>query len=241
MNSDWFALMLGNSHSHYAYFRGAQLKQTWHTLPLSLREAQEKFPLLTQVPLYIASVVPTQTLLWQGSPHSYFIELKDIPLKNLYPTLGIDRALALLGLVGNYPTPGLVIDAGTALTLTGVNSQAELVGGAILPGLKLQFDSLSNRTGALPSVGLPSSLPPRWATNTDQAIQSGIIYSVMAGLKIALEDWCSQFPESSLLITGGDAEYLFNYLKIWALSFSKRLVYEENLVFLGIRRLVLSI
>ena len=230
--------MLGNSHSHYAHFLGMQLQETWHIEPLTPEQAGLRFRLLGQVPLYIASVVPDQTELWQNYNHSQLIQLEDIPLKKLYPTLGIDRALALLGLLGNYAKAGLVIDAGTALTLTGVNPQAELVGGAILPGLRLQFDSLHNRTAALPQVELPTSLPERWARNTDEAIASGILYSVLAGLVRAIEEWHSQYPQSAILITGGDGQYLFQHLKNYASCTD--LIYVEDLVFLGIRTLVLG-
>jgi len=44
------------------------------------------------------------------------------------------RALAVLGAGKKYGFPCLVIDAGTALTFTGVDRDKKLVGGAIDPG-----------------------------------------------------------------------------------------------------------
>ena len=76
-----------------------------------------------------------------------FIGLEDIPLEGLYPSLGVDRALALWGAGATWGFPCLVIDGGTALTLTGGNGDGFLVGGAILPGLRLQLQSLGRGNG----------------------------------------------------------------------------------------------
>jgi type III pantothenate kinase len=46
----------------------------------------------------MASVVPRQTALWQNYPGVQVITLDSLPLQDVYPTLGIDRALALWGL-----------------------------------------------------------------------------------------------------------------------------------------------
>jgi type III pantothenate kinase len=70
------------------------------------------------LPLYLASVVPSQTALWQTYPDVHIITLDQVPLQGVYPTLGIDRALALWGAGETWGWPMLVIDAGTALTLT---------------------------------------------------------------------------------------------------------------------------
>jgi len=63
-------------------------------------------------------VVPNQRELWANYGNLRIITLKDIPLLDLYPTFGIDRALAVLGAGKKYGFPCLVIDAGTALTFT---------------------------------------------------------------------------------------------------------------------------
>jgi len=46
------------------------------------------------LPLYLASVVPSQTALWQTYPDVHVITLNQVPLQSVF-TLGIDRALAL--------------------------------------------------------------------------------------------------------------------------------------------------
>ena len=163
--------------------------------------------------------------------------MADIPLKNLYPTLGIDRALAVLGSGETYGFPSLVIDGGTALTLTGVNQAKELVGGAILSGLNLQFQSLATKTAALPALKFPQTLPTRWAMNTEDAIASGILYNLLSGIIGFIEDWLNQFPESKIILTGGDGERLLSYLNEIYPDIANYCKFDPNLIFWGMRSL----
>ena len=230
-SSKWLALMIGNSHLHWAYFEQNILIKTWQTNHDSIAN----FPANT--PLYLASVVPEQTKLFLDYPYLKLLQLADIPLKNLYPTLGIDRALAVLGSGETYGFPSLVIDGGTALTFTGVNQDRELIGGAILPGLGLQFQALSTKTAALPRLNLPQSLPNRWAMNTEDAIASGIIYTLLSGITSFIEDWLKQFPNSKIIFTGGDGERLLSYLNEIYPDISNDCKFDPNLIFWGMRSL----
>lgn len=250
--------MIGNSRLHWARFVGGTLEQAWDTNHLSAATVEQLSQRLASgtlpeeilpphgaaasdtpqpLPLYIASVVPEQTMLWQGYPAAKTITLADVPLAGLYPTLGVDRALALLGAGETLGYPVLVIDAGTALTFTGADSQQRLIGGAILPGLKLQFQSLARNTAALPAIQLPSQLPPRWATKTSAAIESGVIYTVLAGLRDFIEDWCCQFPASQIALTGGDSHLLLTYLQTQLPKSTYPLITDPYLIFWGMRSL----
>lgn len=129
--------MIGNSRLHWAWFIGETLQEAWDTEylpapippispnPLKGAPSSPSPPL----PLYLASVVPSQTALWQTYPDVRVITLDQIPLQGIYPTLGIDRALALWGAGETWGWPMLAIDAGTALTLTGADANRCLVGG----------------------------------------------------------------------------------------------------------------
>lgn len=250
----WLGLMIGNSRLHWAWFEGETLKAAWDTEYLSKDSLQQLgstlstgnlpnqiFPstlidscFVAQIPLYIASVVPSQTVLWQVYPHTKVITLQDLPLLGLYPTLGSDRALALLGAGETLKWPVLVIDAGTALTLTGANASRQLVGGAILPGLRVQFQSLAQKTAALPEVTLPEHLPERWAVNTIGSIQSGIIYTVIAGIKDFIQTWQQEFPDSKIVITGGDRQTIFSYLQ----ANYPQIIVDPHLIFWGMRSII---
>ncbi|MEB3121385.1 MAG: pantothenate kinase [Snowella sp.] len=228
---EWLALMIGNSHLHWSYFEQNILIKTWQTNHDSITNFPEN------ILLYLASVVPKQTEFFLEYPALKLIQLTDIPLKKLYPTLGIDRALAVLGSGETYGFPSLVIDGGTALTFTGVNQDRELIGGAILPGLGLQFQSLSVKTAALPRLHLPQSLPNRWAINTEDAIASGILYTLLTGITSFIEDWLKQFPNSKIIFTGGDGARLLSYLNEIYPDIANDCKFDPNLIFWGMRSL----
>jgi type III pantothenate kinase len=209
----WLALAIGNSRLHWAYFKNHNLQQTWHTAyfkpDANWRDiAQPDWSIPVNIPLYLASVVPAQTVQWQPFAQR-ILTLADIPLQSLYPTLGIDRALAALGAGETYGYPLLLVDAGTALTITGVNADRQLVGGAIWPGLRLQWQALQQGTAALPNFQADLKPVNRWAMNTAEAIGSGIFHSTLAGIKDFYLDWQRQFPETALVITGGDGKILY--------------------------------
>ena len=189
-----------------------------------------------QLPLYIASVVPQQTALFKTYPHTQVVTLDHIPLTGIYPTLGSDRALALWGAGVTYGFPCLVIDAGTALTFTAADADKRLVGGAILPGLGVQLHSLVQKTAALPEVNLPQKLPQRWAKGTPEAIVSGVIYTVIAGVRDFIEDWWQQYPDSQIVLTGGDGALLLSWLLVKDQEAGIKV--DPNLVFWGMRSLI---
>ncbi|MDD1456091.1 pantothenate kinase [Dolichospermum sp. ST_sed7] len=249
------ALMIGNSRLHWALFIDKTLYSTGDTFHLSASMIEQlaenptlenwlraiplasNLPLIPDypIPLILASVVPSQTALWQIYPHLRLISLEDVPLQGMYPTLGIDRALAVWGAGITWGFPTLVIDAGTALTFTGADNNQCLVGGAILPGLGLQFASLGQKTGQLPllETGLMTSLPPRFAMNTSDAIQSGVIYTLLIGIKDFVEAWWQLFPNSQVVMTGGDSNSLKNYLYQQFPDIESRLIVDHNLIFQG--------
>ena len=175
----------------------------------------------------IASVVPHIITCWHRLPQTQIVTTSDIPLQGLYMSMGVDRALAAFGAGETYGYPVLVIDAGTALTLTGVDANKTLVGGAIIAGLRSQFSSLHQNTSALPDIPIPETLPSRWATDTTGAMQSGVGWILLAGLQVYIDDWRSQFPNSQVILTGGDRDYLNR----WGLGVD---VIDKHLIFKGL-------
>jgi type III pantothenate kinase len=253
--------MIGNSRLHWALFIDKTLYSTGDTFHLSASVIEQlaenptldnwltaislpsNLPIISDypIPLILASVVPSQTALWQTYPHLRLITLADIPLQGIYPTLGIDRALAVWGAGKLLGFPTLVIDAGTALTFTGADNHQSLVGGAILPGLGLQFASLGQKTGQLPllETGIITSLPPRFAMNTSEAIYSGVIYTLLSGIKDFIAAWWRLFPESQIIMTGGDSNLLKNYLDQQFPDIAERLIVDNKLIFQGIENIVI--
>jgi type III pantothenate kinase len=248
---NWLALMIGNSRLHWAWLTDETLQHTWNTPHLSaekvrlLIESQFNFeeadiPRSTPTPvwetlpqLWIASVVPEQAHLWETYPHVRMIALDQIPLQNTYSTLGVDRALAVWGAIEIYGSPVLVIDGGTALTFTGADRH-RFIGGAILPGLHLQFRMLGQATSALPVVER-MTLPDRWAMTTIEAIQSGILHTVLSGVQNFIEDWQDRFPQSAIVFTGGDGHLLCRYIQPRSREFASQIIVDSDVWVWGLR------
>ena len=99
-----------------------------------------------------------------------------------------------------YPLPCIIIDMGTATTVTVVDSKGRYIGGAILPGVSLSMNALTTGTSLLPKIELT---PPNKviASNTVECMKSGIIY----GAAGAIDGVLSRFTEA--LQAGGDEEW----------------------------------
>ncbi len=251
MAENWLALMVGNSRLHWAWLTDEMLQQTWNTPHLSAEKVRlliasqlnfedSDIPRSTPTPiwetlpeLWIASVVSDQTHLWQTYAHVRTIALDQIPLQNTYSTLGVDRALAVWGAIEIYGSPILVIDGGTALTFTGADGP-RFVGGAILPGLQLQFRMLGQETSALPVIE-EMTLPDRWAMTTIEAIQSGILHTVLSGIQSFIEDWQTRFPQSVVVFTGGDGNLLYGYIQQRSPQLASQVIVDSNLWVWGLR------
>jgi type III pantothenate kinase len=240
-------LSVGNSRYHWAWFLNTKFQASWDTEYLSIDRYLDFLPIDCQriinqyslesarIPIYLVSVVPSQTSIWQQLPQVKLITLADVPLSNLYSTLGIDRALTIFGAGEVYGYPILVIDGGTALTMTGVDDKHRLIGGAILPGLRLQIRALSIGTAALPEIQLPMQLPPRWSNNTADSISSGILHTITSGIGDFIRDWQQLFPTSQIVFTGGDGELLTRYLHSnLAISSLTQVRFDRDLLFYGL-------
>lgn len=240
-------LSIGNSRYHWAWYLKTKLQSSWDTEYLTIDRSSNLFPIdlqktiqadhikINKIPIYLISVVPNQTAIWQKLPQVKLITLTDIPLLNLYSTLGIDRALSIFGAGETYGYPVIVIDGGTALTITGIDDHRRLIGGAIMPGLRLQMRSLYTGTAALPEIALPQQLPPRWSDNTPGSIASGILHTVSAGIRDFIEDWHRIYPQSQIILTGGDGEILTRYLQTnLSLDLFERVRLDRDLLFQGL-------
>ncbi|MEL6554144.1 MAG: type III pantothenate kinase [Cyanobacteria bacterium J06621_11] len=233
----------------------------WTTAELPSAQTNQKTSAFPQKPLsvsdiWIASVVPDQHERWTWAAKNKFasaspneephtVMRSHIPLSNIYPTLGIDRAINLLGAGQLVGWPTVVIDAGTAVTLTAGIEQSPsggaIYGGAILPGLRLQREALAQKTGALSQFvsdwktpkADTATLPQRWALDSAGAIASGLIYGITATIIDYLNDWWRQFPAAKAIFTGGDAPYLYECIKQRTPEVGSRVLLDSDLMFYG--------
>jgi type III pantothenate kinase len=90
--------------------------------------------------------------------------------------LGTDRLAAALGARVLFPKMNvIVVDCGTATTVTALRRDGTLLGGAIFPGLSLWADLLAVRTAQLPRIAMRE---PRAAVGRSprEAIASGLYH-----------------------------------------------------------------
>lgn len=127
-------------------------------------------------------------------------------------SIGVDRMLTTIGALTYSDPPIIAITAGTAITFTVVNKDRFCIGGVIFPGISAQFSALHTHTELLPLV--PIQLPKKLlGTNTQAAIQSGVIRSIA----YALSSFVTLIQEQlrtpcPVYITGRSAELLLETL-----------------------------
>jgi type III pantothenate kinase len=150
-----------------------------------------------------------------------------------YNEIGADLVCSAVGAVYQYIETNLIIvDMGTATTITAINKAKEFLTGAIIPGLATQISSLASSAEKLFSVELirPKNEAPR---STIEAIQTGVYYSHLGGIKLLIKRLAKECfgGEKYLIIgTGGYArlfqeEELFDY-------------FESNLVLAGLQKII---
>ena len=89
--------------------------------------------------------------------------------------LGSDLVVDAVAGINEYPTPLIIIDMGTATTLSVIDENKNYLGGMIMPGIMVSHDSLINRTSQLPRIAL--EVPKKTiGTNTVDCIKGGLLY-----------------------------------------------------------------
>ncbi|WP_411893455.1 type III pantothenate kinase [Winogradskyella sp. A2] len=142
-------------------------------------------------------------------------ELKT-PFKNLYETpetLGVDRIALVSASVDKFPDKNvLIIDAGTCITYDFVTDENVYLGGAISPGIRLRYKALNNLTANLPllETNLPKSII---GDSTEESIHSGVVNGVIKEIDGLIEYYKENHQDLTVILTGGDANFLSNQLK----------------------------
>lgn len=125
--------------------------------------------------------------------------------------LGSDRVADAVGAIGEYPCPLIIIDMGTATTISVIDRNKNFLGGMIIPGLQVSLDSLASRTSQLPRISLDE--PKKViGTNTVDCMKSGIIYSTASSIDGAIERIEEELGEQCTVVsTGGHSRKIIPY------------------------------
>ena len=124
--------------------------------------------------------------------------------------------------------PVIVMDLGTATTITLVDRDGSFRGGAILPGVRLSYGALSAGASLLPEISIE---PPKKciATNTVDCMRSGAVYGTAATLDGMIDRMEAELGEKCALIaTGGLASSIVPYCR-------HEILCDDDLLLTGLR------
>lgn len=141
--------------------------------------------------------------------------------------LGSDRVADAVGAINEYPCPLIIIDMGTATTISVIDRDRNFLGGMIIPGLRVSLDSLTLRTSQLPKISLD---PPKKVigSNTVDCMKSGIIYSTAASLDGAVSKLEEELGEKCTVVsTGGLSSRIIPFCK-------REIIIDDKLLLKGL-------
>lgn len=122
--------------------------------------------------------------------------------------VGADLIVDSVAAKANYPLPIIVIDLGTATTITAVDRRGDYIGGIIYPGLRVSLDTLSSNTAQLPYIDLerPGAII---AKNTVESMRSGILYGTASMMDGCIDRMEEELGEPATVVaTGGLAHFV---------------------------------
>ncbi|HEY9681771.1 MAG TPA: type III pantothenate kinase [Oculatellaceae cyanobacterium] len=134
-------------------------------------------------------------------------------ISDTYTTMGADRVANAVGALRIYAKSeiALVIDLGTATTLTAVSPDGKFLGGMIALGLGQTFAALHKATEQLPELkmGANSGLPEPLANDTQSAITAGCVLGHLGMIEYWIEAVKRKLNrECTVIATGGYANLI---------------------------------
>lgn len=171
--------------------------------------------------------VPKPLLMTHKTTTGLRIETKN-PLK-----LGADRIVNAVAGFAITGKPVAVADFGTATTITVVGKNRNILGGAILPGIRLMADSLASGTAKLPQINKARPVKAL-GKETHAALLSGIMYGSAGAVDAIVRQIEKELGFKLQLITTGGNGKMMNAI------INRKCTYAGDLIFQGLRRIYLK-
>ena len=213
---------VGNTHVKLALFKGDRLEVKevveLEDLVSGINSLKQKYNSIKKV--ILSSVGKLEAKDINDINKHFDLQILDAntkwAFKNLYrtpSTLGIDRMVLVNAAIKKFPNKNtLIIDAGTCITYDFVTDNKSYLGGAISPGIRMRYKSLNNFTASLPL--LETELPEALIGNsTNNAIHSGVVNGVLKEIDGLIADYKQKYSDLTVILTGGDANFLSKQLK----------------------------
>lgn len=142
-------------------------------------------------------------------------------------TLGCDLVVGGVAAIAEYGAPVIVLDLGTATTITLIDENKCFRGGAILPGIKLSYAALAAGTSLLPDISIT---PPKKciATNTVDCMRSGAVFGTAATIDGMVDRMEAELGlPCKVVATGGLASKITPYCR-------RKVVCDDHLLLKGL-------
>lgn len=128
-------------------------------------------------------------------------------------TIGSDLVAAAVAALADHTPPIIIIDMGTATTMTALDAAGRLLGGAILPGTGVSLETLSATAALLPRINVQ---PPRRCIgrNTADCMRSGAVYGTASLLDGMIDRMKAELGgEAQVVATGSLASLIVPFCR----------------------------
>lgn len=141
--------------------------------------------------------------------------------------MGADRVADAVAALTYYPVPLVIVDMGTATTVSVVDGKKRYLGGMILPGVRVSLDALTSRASQLSGISIEE--PKRLiGKNTVDCMKSGILYGNAAavdGIIDRIEEELGQ--KVTAIATGGMSKKIIPHCR-------REIIQDEDLLLKGL-------
>lgn len=105
--------------------------------------------------------------------------------------------------ISEYGAPLIIVDMGTATTVSVIDASRTFLGGMIIPGVLTSLNALVDETSQLPKIGLdsPKSLIGK---NTIDSMKSGLVYGQAACLDGLIDRISSELCSAPAIVATGN-------------------------------------
>lgn len=141
--------------------------------------------------------------------------------------LGSDLVVNAVAGINEYPKPLIIIDMGTASTISVIDEKNNYLGGVIMPGVNVSQEALISRTSQLMKISLE---PPKnvIGKNTIDCMKSGAIFANSAMIDGMIDRIEKEIKSKATVIaTGGLSSCIIPYCE-------KDIIYDSNLLLKGL-------
>ena len=213
---------IGNTLVKMAVFQGDMLIKKKISLRQdflkNLEEMEQKYPKSGNVILSSVSKTPIKWLQKLSEGSKVIILNQELPqvFTNLYATpntLGNDRIALVSAACKHFPGENvLVIDAGSCITYDFKNTKNQYLGGAISPGLEMRYNAMNAFTENLPLLEREEEVS-LIGNSTNNCMHTGVIYGITSEIDGIIDAYRVEYKDLTIILTGGDAQFLCKRLK----------------------------